>query len=274
MENSRSMCLETPSLPVVKNMFPFRLAATSYIIPATIPHNLRFLGSHVDEVELVLFESRGGSNLPSRAEILEIMRLGKAFDITFNVHLPTDIFLGDADPHVRQESQHTVFRFYERTLPLNPEVYVLHLDSKNADGRKNSNWNAWLDRMSESVARLLDGGMNPRRLAVENLEYPMEIVLPIIDSFGMGVCLDIGHMLRYGYHLARQLDHLLEESIMVHLHGVKDGVDHLGVEWIPEEQWRLICRALKSYRRGVSLEVFSLDHLISSLERIRQSWMV
>jgi len=57
---------------VIKRMFPFRLGATSCIVPAAIIPNIRFLGPYVDEVELVLFESKGENSLPSPAEIEEM----------------------------------------------------------------------------------------------------------------------------------------------------------------------------------------------------------
>jgi hypothetical protein len=63
---------EAQSLPVIKRMFPFRLGATSCIVPAAIIPNIRFLGPYVDEVELVLFESKGENSLPSPAEIEEM----------------------------------------------------------------------------------------------------------------------------------------------------------------------------------------------------------
>jgi hypothetical protein len=57
---------------------------------------------------------------------------------------------------------------------------------------------------------------------------------------------------------------------MVHLHGVNDGQDHLGLQHIPPQTWDIICQALKEFRGGVSLEVFSLDDLIPSLHRIQE----
>ena len=64
--------------------------------------------------------------------------------------------------------------------------------------------------------------------------------------------------------------HFSPKSAMVHLHGVHDGQDHRGVNHIPSPTWDTICRGLTEYRGVVSLEVFSLEDLIPSLERIAE----
>ena len=93
--NGASAPIKSHPPPVLKGAFPFRLAATSYIIPADILPNVRFLGPFVDEVELVLFESAYESNLPSEETIRELKSLASGMNLTYNVHLPTDAFVGD-----------------------------------------------------------------------------------------------------------------------------------------------------------------------------------
>jgi sugar phosphate isomerase/epimerase len=258
------------SLPYLKRKCAFRLATTSYIIPADIMPNLRFLGPHLDEVEIVLFESREETNLPSPEEIREMARVGADLDFSFNIHLPSDLFFGDPDPALRDRFHQTALRFYERTLPLDPTLYVLHLDSRRADGSPEKDGEAWLERVWESVGRLARGGIDLGRVAVENLEYPLQRILPLAESFHMPFCLDMGHLLRYGYDLESTIAGFLAKSAMVHLHGVKDGRDHCGIEWIPQKEWATIKRALMDYSGGVSLEVFSLADLAPSLQRMQE----
>lgn len=260
---------QEPLFPVLKREFPFRLATTSYIIPDAILPNLHFLGPYIDEVELVLFESGHEDNLPPRAEIQEMSRLAEDLDLTYNVHLPADTFLGDPDPILREKFRQTLLRFYERTLPLEPEVFILHLDSRMANGKPNPDWGSWTDRVTEELRALIAEGMEPHRVALENLEYPLEIILPLVEMFGMSLCLDLGHLLRYGYDLKPQIESFLHKSSMVHLHGVRDGVDHLGLEWISQENWEVIHQALSTYSGGVTLEVFSVKDLAPSLRRMQ-----
>ncbi len=64
------------------NGFPFRLGTTSYIIPADILSNVRYLAGKVRDVELVLFDVDDGmNNLPSKEEIDELRRIGS--DLTY-----------------------------------------------------------------------------------------------------------------------------------------------------------------------------------------------
>jgi sugar phosphate isomerase/epimerase len=254
----------------MKGRFPFRIGTTSYIIPAAILPNIRFIGPYVDEVELVLFESGGEHSLPSRDEIVEMGHLAAEFDLLYNVHLPTDVYLGDKDPLVRDRSQQNIIRFIHGTSFLDPTVFVLHCESADANGQRSTNLDAWLDRISESLEKLVHAGANPHRIALENLEYAPEIILPLAEHFGMSLCMDMGHLLRYGHSLPDQMQLCLKKCSMIHLHGVREGRDHLGIHWIPEETWSLIHRALEdSFTGGVSLEVFSLKELIPSLRRLQ-----
>lgn len=256
------------ALPSLKRRFPFRLATTSYIMPAPILPNLLFLGRHLDEVEIVLFESGNETNLPTQEEIREMSAIGLDMDLTFNVHLPGDLFFGEPDASLRQRFEETALRFYERTLPLDPTCCILHLDSRRADGTRETDRNAWMDRVKDSLYRMTRSGLDLRQVVIENLEYPLEKVAGLVEAFNMCFCLDIGHLIRYGHDLESNLGIFLERSPMVHLHGVNDGRDHCSVEWIPQDEWQVIVNSLRSYPGGVCLEVFSLEDLRSSLSRM------
>ena len=261
---------EEVSLPLLKRSFPFRLATTSYILPAEIIPNIRYLGRYFDEIELVFFESGRESNLPSPRDIREMARLASDLDLTFNVHLPADLFFGDPDPALRGRFCETAFSFYERTLPLSPTSYILHLDSRRADETIEPDRPAWANRVRESLEAMQMKGIELSRIAVENLEYPLQHILPFVEAFDMSFCLDIGHLLRYGHDPAEQTASFLKMCSMVHLHGVDNGKDHTGLDHIPLAEWRIICRALERYDGGVSLEVFSIDDLLVSLKRMQE----
>ena len=74
----------------------FRIGTTSYIIPADILPNVEYLAPQVDDVELVLFETdEYGSNLPDAALRGRLAELAHAHALTYTVHLPLDLRLGD-----------------------------------------------------------------------------------------------------------------------------------------------------------------------------------
>jgi len=271
-------CFPTPvvyrgteqDLPCLKGSFPFRLATTSYILPAPIMPNLKFLAPYLDEVELVLFESGHEENLPSSREIRDMANLAHDLEITYNVHLPSDVFLGDPDPKVRRGSVETVLRFHQRTLPLAPTLYVLHLETRCATGGKLLDRLAWAERISSSLEELWKGGVDPCMVAVENLDYAPSWLMETFRGEGMWSCVDVGHLVRYGIQLEEELDKCMERCRMVHLHGVQDGVDHQALDLLPEALWENLRARLEGFRGGLSIEVFSLENLARSLQRISQ----
>ncbi len=256
------------SLPRLKGCFPFRIATTSYILPDEILPNVKFLGHYFDEIELVLFESGSESNLPAPGEVREMARIASDMEFSYNVHLPSDLFFGDPDRALRQRFCDTALSFYERTLPLAPTGYVLHLDSRKADGTVEQDVSVWAERVSESLDILQSSGMDLGRVAVENLEYPLQRIRPFVKDFGLSFCLDLGHLMRYGHDIAEQTALFSERIAMAHLHGVNNGKDHTGLCHIPDAQWETIGRFLSGYRGGLSLEVFSLDDLAVSCARM------
>ena len=261
---------QVPALPPLKQCFPFRLGTTSYIVPTTIRSNICFLGPLLDEVELVLYECDDCHNLPSITEIKTLAAMATDFDLTYNVHLPGELFFADSDPERRRQFCDTALRFYERTLDLQPTAYILHLDSRQANGEVEEDQQAWTQRIVSSLAYLRSHGMDLRHVLVENLEYPLGRLLPFVQAFDVGLCLDIGHLIRYGHNLETHLQDFLDRCPVIHLHGVHQGEDHLGLHHLASSDWELICRHLATYNGVVSLEIFSLADLESSLQKMAE----
>jgi len=272
---SRSISRKRVHLPFLKGgqeiFWPFRLSTTSCVIPESILANLLFLGPYLDEVELVFFETRTETNFPSHQDIRDMRQVAEDLDITFNVHLPGDLFFGDPDPALRARFRDTTLRFYERTLPLDPTLYILHLDSRRADGIVEPDIYAWSDRVEDSLTALVKAGLDPALVAVENLEYPLDKLMPFVERIGLKTCLDIGHIILYGHDLQTQLDRHFSQSAMIHLHGVRQGVDHLGVQWISPGDWEMISSLLADYTGGLSIEIFSIEDLAASLDRLEKT---
>ena len=65
-----------------------RLGTSSYIIPADIIPNVDYLKDKVDDIELVLFESKEASNIPGPDVIGELRRFADENNLTYTVHLP------------------------------------------------------------------------------------------------------------------------------------------------------------------------------------------
>jgi sugar phosphate isomerase/epimerase len=150
---------------IAMNGFPFRLGTTSYIIPADILSNVRYLAGKVRDVELVLFDVDDGmNNLPSKVEIDELFRIGSDHDMTYTVHLPLDLHLAD------DASINKARKVIDCAGRLDPWAYVLHLDGKSVrHGASSGVIQHWLEQAVRSLKIVGEcaGGLD--KLAVENL---------------------------------------------------------------------------------------------------------
>jgi sugar phosphate isomerase/epimerase len=255
-----------------KSLFPFKVGTTSYIYPAPILPNVVKLAPFLDEIELVLFESSGQENLPDPSQIQRLKKLSTDWDVRYNVHLPIDIYLGDPRREVRTEGVRIVTKFIERTLPLSPSVYTLHYSLKDDEGNDAPDLERWKTCLIQSTREILRCGIEPSRMSIETLGYPFEWIENIVKDFECSVCLDIGHLLLQNSDPKNYLEKYLRDSSVVHLHGVQDGVDHLGIDRLSEATNDLILSYLRHYRGILSIEVFSFDELRSSLHVLEERW--
>lgn len=262
--------------------YPFRLGTTSYIIPDDILPNVRYLADKVDDVELVLFEvDEGPNNLPSSAMVAELAGLAATHDLTYTVHLPLDLRLGDGgDPgHI---SLQKAWRVIERTRPLAPWAYVAHLDGRSllaavqagtASAAQVGEWQAH-SRRALSVAAEWAGGAD--RLAVENLErYPLEFIAPVIEQVPVSRCVDVGHLWLDGHDPVTYLSAALPRTRVIHLHGLAER-DHKSLAHMPPEKLNpvLALLARSGYSGVLTLEVFGEDDFHSSLAALRAAQAV
>ncbi len=248
-----------------KNVYPFRLATTSYIFPAGYSENVRRLAPWVDEVELLLLES---GHLPDLTEVSRLRSLAEDLHMSYDVHLPTDIRLGDANTDRRHRSIAAVVETLERVAPLSATTNTLHLavdDSVQA----NDDIKAWQSRCIESIDELLRRTKIPsRKLSVETLDFNPKWLVDIVESLDLAICIDVGHSLRFGYDLASTISLFQERTAVYHLHGVAGGKDHLSLKRLASEAGAILAPILQNFRGTVSLEVFSRRHLTESLDSL------
>jgi sugar phosphate isomerase/epimerase len=254
--------------------FPFRLGTTSYILPAGILSNVRFLAPQVQDVELVLFEADDGpNNLPAKSEIAELAGIALEYDLTYTVHLPLDLRLAD-DGSPSRASLDKARRVIDRTGPLDPWAYVLHLDGKSALDRADpESLLCRLDRTVRSLELVGRWAGGPQRLAVENLEgRPPDFYEPVMERINVSRAVDVGHLWLDGCDPVPYLQKALPRTRVVHLHGV-DGRDHQSLAHVPTEKLRAVLRELvrSDYRGVVTVEVFGEEDFLTSLAAIAQA---
>lgn len=248
--------------------FPFRLGTTSYIIPNEILPNVRWLAGQVQDVELVLFEvDDGASNLPDQNTRSELVQLAQQCDLSYTVHLPLDVRLGD-NGETGHVSMLKARRVIESTRVLNPFAYVLHLDgSLLRDCMETPEYDRWIDQSVQALELLAEWVDGIERLAVENLEhYPFSFWNPVFDRIPVSRCLDIGHLWLDGLDPVTILKNHLPRTRVIHLHGI-DGRDHKSLAAMPQGKIEEVVHYLvaQQYSGVVTLEVFNQSDFESSL---------
>ena len=260
-----------PPLPQsYKAVFPFMLATTSFIYPDLYAPNIRMLGPFVDEIELLFFDSTYSGSLPSKDRIDELARLAEAYEVTYNIHLPTDVSLTAHHREARATAVDHIRTVLKRTRRLHPTAAVLHLPMDK--GLTSGEMNSWLHRTREGVAKICEGNTDFHKIAVETLDYPLERAMPIVEEFDLAICMDIGHLLVCGYDPAAFYERHADRIRIIHLHGVRDGKDHLGLHHLDRNQSRMMIDILSRFKGVVSLEVFSYRHLARSLDHLAHCW--
>ncbi len=252
--------------------FPFRLAAPSWLIPASVEENVRHLLDNcaavpeVEEIALLLFETEAA--LFSTNKDLPDSLADAGF--TWHVHLPLDLpwELGGVAVY------ETTSRLADKTEFLNPRFFVLHPPPVPQDGVQLSQF-AQLWRLD---------GRNTEQILVENIQgNDLVELLPRVEEENLRVCLDMGHVLAYGQDaLVEALEGRWDMVRLLHLHGYgavrNTGKlrDHQGLDVLDEEGWRQMEYVLRSVCEASSslptvvLEVFQWEGFKESVRLLRE----
>jgi sugar phosphate isomerase/epimerase len=255
-----------------RGFFPFKLGTTSYIYPDSILPNVSRLGPFLDEIELVIFESHGQDNYPTEAELEGLVDLSRSQGVGYNIHLPIDIYLGDRSEETRRKGVSIVTKVIERTLCLKPSFYTLHLDRRNETGGEEADMERWRTRIIRSMEEILKTGIEPSRVSVETLGYPFEWTEDVVNKFDCSICLDIGHILLCKQDLGLYWRNYRSRTSIIHLHGFRDGIDHISIGNLERAHLDSILSCLRDFEGVLSIEVFSLEDLKESLEILEREW--
>jgi sugar phosphate isomerase/epimerase len=240
-----------------------RIGTTSYIVPADIVTNARWLAGKVQDVELVIFESDElGTNLPDSRTIDELIRIGSENDLTYTVHLPLDLRLADSERSIGIAAQ-----VIEATRTLGPVGYVVHLDGNEEP--ESEGLRRWTERCCSCLVQLGEAAGSLHLLCVENLDDQSPIMLnAILDRMPVSCCIDVGHLWKGGLDPLPCLESWLPRCRVVHIHGVGTR-DHKALSLMPEDALDPVVRKLSNGFDGVvTLEVFSENDLEQSFSAL------
>ena len=153
-------------------------------------------------------------------------------NLSYTVHLPLwSIEPASLHAPVRLGSVQALVNAVRATLPLEPEVYVLHATGALAaefyrmnlpDLAKNFMMRQFQAAAGESIAAILaETSLPSRQLAIETIEFPFDLTLELADELDLSLCLDTGHVL-VGFSgpigLFEALERCLPRLAEVHLH--------------------------------------------------------
>ncbi|MFW9962577.1 MAG: cobamide remodeling phosphodiesterase CbiR [Candidatus Sifarchaeia archaeon] len=138
--------------------------------------------------------------------INQLIDLKEELGHSYTVHLPFwSLELATFNEHVRKGSIDSIIEAIELAKPLQPEVYVLHASGDMAAYFSNQNYDSNLIRL---IRQLLAGfaaasvedivsrtEINPRELAIENVDFPYYVLRELVDDLDTSICFDTAHLL-------------------------------------------------------------------------------
>jgi len=153
--------------------------------------------------------------------------------LSFCVHLP-QYGLDPAAPYedVADASMRETIRAIECTKDLSITGYVLHMGiscvrlqaslSVLSPVLLENLWEKTVASARRTLPRLLDH-VDAQRIWVENLPYaPLDMLVPVITDYDLGICLDVGHADRVGEDPAELFVRYKDRIGEIHFHDVKD----------------------------------------------------
>ena len=202
-----------------------RIGTTSYIYPDNIIPNAEKLCGLVDDIQLILFEGKEFSNLPSEEDIGILSGISSDSGLSYTVHLPIDLDICSSDPEFRGFSLKRTLEIMELTSPLNPTGFVIHLPRNSVENEL-----SWQAGAIESVSGIYDK-FPIETLFIENLSYPIKLLEPVINEFNSSMCLDISHAVRCGDNWREYYEKYFERIKVIHFYGPEsDSEGHLGLQ--------------------------------------------
>lgn len=269
-------------------------AIPSYVAQFDFPALVRKIAGHgFDPVEL-------GGDLAmfmppafSPSTMASLAKLKQELALSYTVHLP----LWSVEPStplapVREGSVRAVTDIVRATLPLAPEVYVLHATGPLAAEFYRmqlpetvrpifiAQFQSYAKESAQAI--LAETGLPSRKLAVETIEFPFDMTLQMADELDLSMCLDTGHVLS-GFSgpigLFEALERCLPRLAEIHLHdapwqgpelNIQYGKDHQPLGTADLEVGRFLDRLKGANWSGPLILEMPIQSALASLDAIRQ----
>lgn len=138
--------------------------------------------------------------------VRELANLKDELGHSYTAHLPLwSIELASFNEYIRSGGVQSVVHSINLVEPLEPEYYVLHSTGPLATEFSNLEFSRDMVMLicslmagfsAQSIEEILtETEIDPKRLAIENIEFPFDITRELVDEYDTSICFDTGHLL-------------------------------------------------------------------------------
>ncbi|MFX1517405.1 MAG: cobamide remodeling phosphodiesterase CbiR [Promethearchaeota archaeon] len=225
--------------------------------------------------------------LLSEEVINQLTELKKQNKYSCSVHLPLwSIELASPNEHIKNASIECLVNAIELTKKLDPICWVVHATGalisefgtiQLPDFAKSFITSVFASTAQKSLEQIIDlTDISPRKLAVENVEFPFREMDECITTLDLSVCFDTGHLLagysgEWGGGVIEFFEMYRDRIVEFHLHdGMKPRIDHkpLGEYDLPVNE--LLGKLLDTNFHGPIVFELNLDELKKSMDYIQE----
>ncbi|NPD89931.1 MAG: sugar phosphate isomerase/epimerase [Asgard group archaeon] len=220
-------------------------------------------------------------------EVIKVLaEIKEQNDISFSVHLP----LWAIEPaafasQIRKASADIFIDCINLTKPLDPVCWVIHptgaltvefINLNLPDFAKRVMLSQFSSYAAEVIKTIItETEISSRKIAVENIEFPFEIMYPIIEQLDLSICFDTGHQLA-GFSgkdsIMEFVNKYYNRIIELHLHdGAYPRIDHkpLGTQNLPTRD--LLLKLKENEFSGPLVYELNFDEILQSMDFVRKN---
>ncbi|MHA1828562.1 MAG: cobamide remodeling phosphodiesterase CbiR [Candidatus Heimdallarchaeaceae archaeon] len=217
--------------------------------------------------------------------IKKLIALKEEKNVTYSVHLPLwGVEPAAFAPKIRKAAVETFIECIEFTKPLNPLCWVIHptgaltvefMQMKLLDDARSLMIQQFTGYAADAINQVIKTTEIPsQKIAVENIEYPFELMYQVVEKLNLSICFDTGHLLAGYSGKMGVIDFIktyFDRIIELHLHdGKYPRIDHrtLGEYDLPVRE--LLLLLLKKKFAGPLVYELSFDEAQKSMEYIKR----
>ena len=255
MNQQKLNAVDNPLMPFADciNSIPLKIGAPSFVFPADYSENVELLAGLFDEIQLLILEPFENSPLDGN-ELTSLERL-KESGIRYSVHLPIPSNIADKN----ENGMNSIINIVKTFMPLGVENFILHVENS----AQTSEPGIAAQRINEILHTT---GLEPEKLCVENLHRGFKDVWEDMESTGVSICFDVGHLLYMGGNPLEFIERYGDRIRMAHIHGT-DLKDHRPLNAMPDGMLEKILQKFIDIKLpgALIIENYSVDEMMQSL---------